>query len=146
MKKLIRCAITVLCVLAPTLATAAETHPEVQSALDWQLPDNICGDRPEIVGAEPDVKDPAQDTTIRYDVDYYKLERHERSMKRWNTCITGYKEDLMNDFEALKDCARHGLTQVQADTILGNLALIQEVYMSPDAVAGGTAGEADPSD
>ena len=80
MKKLIRSAIAVLCVLAPTLAIAAEIHPEVQSALDWQLPENICGDRPQIIGAEPDVKDPAQDTTVRYDVDYYKLGRYERKM------------------------------------------------------------------
>ena len=144
-KKLIRMVITALCVLAPTLAIAAEIHPEVQSALDWQLPENSCGDRPQIIGAEPDVYDPAQDTTVRYDVDYYKLGRHERKMKRWDACITGYKEDLMNEFEVLKNCARHGLTQAQADTILGKLALIQEVLVSPDAVAGVTAAESDPS-
>ena len=66
-------------------------------------------------------------------------------MKRWDTCITGYKEDLMNDFETLKSSAQHGLSQAQADTILGKLALIQEVLVSPDAVAGVTAAEADPS-
>jgi hypothetical protein len=143
--KLIQNTSFILCLLAPTLAIAAESHPQVQAALDWQLPDNICGDEPVLIGAELDVVDPSQDITYRYDVDYYKLERHERSMKRWNACITEYKEDLMNDFEALKNCAQHGLTQAQADTILGKLALIQEVYLSPDAVAGGTGAEADPS-
>ena len=40
----------------------------------------------------------------------------------------------MRGFELLRGSAQHGLTQQQANQILTKMALIQQVYLSPDGV------------
>ena len=118
----------------------AETHGKVQSALDWQLPDNNC-DKPILAHAQWESFDRLQNTTIRYDVDYYKVERYERKMVRWNDCVAEYKQVLAADFETLESSAQYGLTRTQADTILGKMALIQAVLRSPEGVLEETVAE-----
>jgi hypothetical protein len=62
------------------------------------------------------------------------LGRFERAEKRWMKCLTKYKKGLMEDFGALRDSARHGLTEDQAKQILSNMADIQAAIESPDGI------------
>ena len=106
----------------------AATHEKVQSALDWQLPEMECT-KPVLRGAGIAIVDGSGDRT-QTDIDSYTLERHERKMKRFNSCVGAYKLVLNNDFERLKDCAQYGLTKAQANIILGKMKLIQTTIIS----------------
>lgn len=117
-------------VILPTFCLAADIHPEVQSALDYTLPENTC-EQPKLPGASKDYVDPATGAVRRQDVDSYTLGRFERAEKRWKKCVTKYKKGLMKDFERLKSSASHGLTQAQANAIMGNMKLIQSAMVSP---------------
>ena len=111
-----------------------EVHSKVQAALDWQLPANTCK-KPQLRGAVQDiVQGGDDDVTFRYDVDSYELDRFTRKQKRWTFCVSKYKKGLLKEFEILKDCAQYGLTQQQAEIILGKMALIQSVVTSPEGV------------
>ena len=106
----------------------AAIHAKVQSALDWQIPEMQCT-KPILRGAGIAIVDGSGDRT-QTDTDSYTLRRHDRKMKRYNTCITEYKQVLNDDFESQKDCAQYGLTQNQANIILGNMKLIQTTIIS----------------
>ena len=110
-----------------------EVHSKVQAALDWQLPANTCK-KPQLRGAEWDIVEGDSDATFRFDVDSYELDRFARKQKRWTSCVSKYKKGLLKEFEILKDCAQYGLTQRQAEIILGKMALIQSVVTSPEGV------------
>lgn len=119
--------------IAPLLTAAAygaEIHPEVQKALDYTLPELTC-EQPKLPGVTSDVVDPATGAVNRADVDSYTLGRFERAEKRWKKCVTKYKKGLLKDFEKLKASASHGLTQAQANAIMGNMKTIQNAVMSP---------------
>ena len=116
--------------VAPITSFAADVHPEVQRALDYQLPELTCT-KPHLPGVSKDVVDPATGAVNRADVDSYTLGRYERAEKRWMKCLTKYKKGLMKDFEKLKGSAAHGLTQAQANAIMGNMKLIQTAVESP---------------
>ncbi|XOV88177.1 MAG: hypothetical protein ACFHX7_25000 [Pseudomonadota bacterium] len=116
-----------------SMGVTGEPHREVSAALNWQLPANHC-EAPKLSGAERDVEDPTgSGARYRYDVDSAKLARYQRQQKRWEKCIERYKAQLVKDFGKLKDSARHGLTQEQANSILAKMALIQAVVESPTA-------------
>jgi hypothetical protein len=115
--------------VAPALSFAADIHPDVQKALDYNLPELTCT-KPELPGASKDVVDSNGNVT-RADVDSYTLGRYERAEKRWNKCLAKYKKGLMKDFERLKNSAAHGLTQAQANTIMGKMKTIQSAVISP---------------
>ncbi len=106
----------------------AAIHAKVQQALDWELPALECT-KPKIRGAGIAITDGSGDRT-QTDVDSYTLARNERKMKRWNTCVSNYKQRLNTDFETLKDCAQYGLTKDQANIILGKMKLIQTTIIS----------------
>lgn len=116
---------------AALAADAPQTHPEVQAALNWALPANTCK-QPRSVGTVTKVNNEGADSGARADVDSYTIERYERKKKRWLKCVDGYKDDLKGDFETLRGSAQHGLTQAQANTILGKMKLIQSVIMTQD--------------
>ena len=116
--------------LLPVLCLA-EPHEEVQAALDWELPPTECK-KPRLIGAEPDIFDNIRETSIRFDVDHYQLDAYKRAEKRWVKCVLKYRQRLMADFEELKNSAQYGLTKGQAELILGKMALIQSVLISPD--------------
>ena len=123
--------------MAPLAALSAQTdvkevHEKVQAAVDWQLPPNDC-EQPQLRGTVADIVD-GEGVTRRFDVDSNKLARFERKRKRWKSCIKKYKQALLNDFEDLNNSAQYGLSQQQAHTILGKMALIQSVLESPNAV------------
>ena len=129
MNKLAKLACTGL-LIAPGVCFAADIHPEVQKALDYTLPELTCT-KPQLPGVSKDVIDPATGAVNRADVDSYTLGRFERAEKRWMKCLTKYKKGLMKDFEKLKGSASHGLTQAQANVIMGNMKNIQSAVTSP---------------
>lgn len=107
----------------------AETHPEVQKALDYEQPESTCGDEPVLRGAKT-TKDSAEDT-VRSDVDHYTRKRHERKHQRWSKCNDKHRDALMDDFVRLKDSAQHGMTQEQAQIVLGHMKSIQDTLRPP---------------
>ncbi|HIE86029.1 MAG TPA: hypothetical protein EYP91_04150 [Gammaproteobacteria bacterium] len=132
-----------LILLIPAISMA-ETHPNVQAALDYQLPENACGAKPksfESAGEAIGTPIQASSSSVIFegsgaeemsDVDGYTRKRLERKMARWKKCTKEYKSGLLEDMEELKACAQHGLTPEQANIILANLANIQQVYMAPE--------------
>ena len=133
------------CLLLALPGTAfGQTHTDVQAALDYQLPENTCT-KPKDFTPNTTVSAPAQaggstsffigsSTTDVIDVDSYTRRRQERQESRWRSCVATYKAELLNDMEELRSSARHGITQEQANTILTNMAMIQEVYLTWDGV------------
>jgi hypothetical protein len=119
--------------LTPTLAFGADVHPEVEKAITYSLPETNC-EQPVLPGVSKDVIDPATGAVNRADIDSYQLGRFERAETRWMKCLTKYKKGLMEDFGALRDSARHGLTEDQAKQILSNMADIQAAIESPDGI------------
>ncbi|NKC00318.1 MAG: hypothetical protein GKR90_17780 [Pseudomonadales bacterium] len=133
-----------LFVLLPVIAQA-ETHAEVQAALDYQLPANTCGKPIAVSGDSSSAPPPTQSSgsvavfegtssASVSDVDGYSRKRLERKEKRRKKCVASYKDGLLGDMETLKDSAKHGLTEGQAKAILGSMALIQKVYMTQNGV------------
>ena len=128
-----RAAIALTILLAAPSAhvrAAAELHPEVRAALDYQLPENTC-DKPALIAQAATVVD-GQGAREQTDVDSYTIDRFRRKEKRWQDCLDAYRQTLMNDFDRLKASASHGLTQAQADLILGKMKRLQSVYFSPE--------------
>ena len=117
-----------------SISSMAEVHETVQAALDWQLPVNICKQPKPPAGALQDIED-NEGVSNRVGVDSYILDRYERKRKRWEVCVSDYKEALLEDFAELKNSAQHGLTQQQAETILAKLAQIQTAAISPGGIA-----------
>ena len=132
-----------LILLVPAISLA-ETHPKVQAALDYQLPGNTCGTKPKSFESSGEaIGKPVQESgalTVfegsgaeeMSDVDSYTRKRQERKMARWKNCTKEYKSGLLEDMEALKASAQHGITQPQANIILENMATIQQAYMAPE--------------
>ena len=132
-----------LILLVPAISLA-ETHPKVQAALDYQLPENTCGTKPKSFESSGEaIGKPVQESgalTVfegsgaeeMSDVDSYTRKRQERKMARWKNCTREYKSGLLADMEALKASAQHGLTQPQANIILENMASLQQAYMAPE--------------
>jgi hypothetical protein len=131
-------------ILLMSTISFAENHPEVQAALDYQLPENTCGKKPKSFESSGEaIGQPVQESgalTVfegsgadeMSDVDSYTRKRQERKMTRWKNCTREYKSGLLADMEALKSSAQHGLTQPQANIILENMATIQQAYMAPE--------------
>jgi hypothetical protein len=112
----------------------AETHAEVQAALDWELPVNTCK-KPKIIAQSSNVTNSdGQGSREVTDVDSYTIERYERKQKRWESCVDEYKEALLVEFDVMKNCAQYGLSSEQADIILGKMALMQKVYLTADGI------------
>lgn len=121
----------VLTSLAPIAVAAAEIHPEVQAALAWTLPVMDC-QQPKLRGRSADIIETgANSATMRIGIDSYKIDRYKRKEKRWLKCVSDYKQGLVKDFSRLKQSAQYGLTQAQADQILGKMALIDATVSKP---------------
>jgi len=112
--------------------THESTHKKVQAALDWELPVNDCV-KPQKPGSGIAIVD-GEGTTRSFEMDSYELGRYQRKEKRWKSCVAKYKKKLMKDFEELRNCAQYGLTQAQANSILGKMALIQSVDVSSEGI------------
>jgi len=114
-----------LCGIASAKSTV---HESVQSALNWHLPEMECT-KPLLRGQGIAIVDGTGDRT-QTDVDSYTLNRHARKMKRYESCLSAYKDVLNTDFETLKGSVQYGLTGAQANTILENMKLIQSTIIS----------------
>ena len=117
-------------VLAFCTSAFADVHPEVQKSLDYQLPVSECGDEPLLRG-EKTFRDKAE-KAAETDIDHYTRKRHERKHKRWSKCNNKYRDVLMKDFNRLKDSAKHGMTQAQAQVVMGHMKSIQDVLRPPE--------------
>lgn len=120
----------------------------MQAALDWELPLNVCK-KPRPVGYQQEVlahggvishaptgtTESSEGTPTVFEVDHYKIDRYERKKKRWETCVSSYKSNLLEQFEVLKSTAQYGLNKQQAETILDKLAQIQAAVVSPEGIA-----------
>ena len=108
------CAKSFLLVLSLSITaalTAEELHPEVQAALDWQLPTSECA----AIRASSS-RDPTTEAR-----------NQKRAIKKREKCVKKYRELLVGEFGKLQSVAAHGLTKKQADVILGHMRTIQEV-------------------
>ena len=112
---------------------APEVHKKVQAALDWTLPENKCR-QPKPPGRRKEVNDDQGGTRTEWDADSYRVDRYERKERRWQSCVKRYKQKLSKDFETLKSSAQYGLTQPQADAILGKMKTIQSAILAPDGI------------
>lgn len=119
-----------LLLLILPVSAAAETHEKIQAALDWELPDNTCI-KPRMIVTASSVAGSLGDRQ-QVDVDSYTIRRYEKKEERWQKCVKEYKAALLVELAEMKDCAQYGLTQSQASIILGNMAFLQKVYMSPE--------------
>jgi hypothetical protein len=135
----------------PTVSNA-ETHSEVQAAMDYELPENTCVKPRRFVRTTEVLGAPLPDTGAVQifqgsgadevtDMDSNTINRLKRKEDRWNKCVKEFKDGLLVDMEKLKASAQHGLNQDQANIILGNMAQIQKVYMTPEGVLEDAQGE-----
>jgi|GEM_PF-355290 len=134
------------------IASIAETHGEVQAAMDYELPKYTCVKpkkfvrKTEVIGAPISAAGAvsifegsgADEIT---DVDSHTMNRLKRKEDRWNKCVLEFKDDLLADIEKLKASAQYGMNQDQANIILGNMSRIQKVYMTPEGVLDDSQGE-----
>ena len=119
------------------MSLAAETHQEVQAALDYNIPLNSCKN-PKIIEITMAVIDgEGQGYTTQSDVDSYTLNRLKRKEKRWQSWVKKYKKELLKDLAELRNCAQYGLTRDQANIILEKMAAIQAVVMTVDGIKPG---------
>jgi len=111
----------------------AETHPEVQAALDWTLPQNVCEQPESIYGQK--IVDPSGDVTETSAKRSPAEERlYKRKKRTFDKCIESYKQGLLKDFGSIREVAQYGLTQEQADQLLNKLKFIQSVIKDPLAL------------
>ena len=93
-------------VLLPVCVLGQDVHPEVQAALDWQMPNNEC---------EFKVKRTNVGGTDR---------NFQKAVKKYEKCIEKYLAGLAAERDKMMSVAHHGLTQEQADTIMGHMGAI----------------------
>ena len=107
-------------IFLPVLVPAQEVHPEVQAALDWQLPKNEC-------------KFKLKRSSVASGME----RKYKRAMKKYEKCIGKYLTGLAAEREKMMAVAHHGLTQAQADIIMGHMRDIQTtIQMSRSQSAG----------
>ena len=107
-------------IFLPVLVPAQEVHPEVQAALDWQLPKNECKFK-----------------LKRSSVVSGMERKYKRAMKKYEKCIGNYLTGLAAEREKMMTVPHHGLTQAQADIIMGHMRDIQTtIQMSRSQSAG----------
>ena len=131
-----------LCISMSTQA-ADTLHAEVKWAIAWQLPANTCK-APRLKGYDYNTlkaggyfggpQSQVANGDALFDLDYYEIKRFERKRKRWQVCIEEYKDTLREDFDRLMASAQYGLTQTQANAILGHMAYLQAVLRTEDAL------------
>ena len=96
-------------------STRAENiHPEVQAALDWELPANEC--------EPPKVK--ASHVTS------HSERKYKKAKKKFEKCYNNYKSELVKQQQEMMAVAKHGLTTAQAETIMKNMKQIQVIATS----------------
>ncbi len=103
--------ISLCLLLLPLAGYAQDVHPDIQAALDWQLPANDC--KPPVIKQS--------------NVTSGQERKLKRAAKKYEKCLGKYRTILAEDQQKMMDSAVHGLTQDQADTIMWHLKVIQKV-------------------
>lgn len=130
------------CLIVTPLPLIAEIHRSVQSALDYEIPANTCT-KPKKFANTTSSKDShlISSGSLRLagggsanisDMDSYTINRLNRKERKWKKCVSHYKAALFVDMNRLKSSAQYGLTQLQANIIMGKMRKIQNIYLSPD--------------
>ena len=91
----------------PVCVLGQDVHPEVQAALDWQIPKNECEFR-------------VKRTNVGGGTD----RSFQKAMKKHTKCNEKYLAGLVAEREKMMGVAHHGLTQEQADIIMGHMGAI----------------------
>lgn len=91
----------------PVCVLGQDVHPEVQAALDWQIPKNECEFR-------------VKRTNVGGGTD----RSFQKAMKKHKKCNEKYLAGLVAEREKMMGVAHHGLTQEQADIIMGHMGAI----------------------
>ena len=91
----------------PVCVLGQDVHPEVQAALDWQIPKNECEFR-------------VKRTNVGGGTD----RSFQKEMKKHKKCNEKYLAGLVAEREKMMGVAHHGLTQEQADIIMGHMGAI----------------------
>lgn len=120
--------ISLCLLLLPLAGYAQDVHPDIQAALDWQLPANDC--KPPVIKQS--------------NVTSGQERKLKRAAKKYEKCLGKYRAILGEEQQKMMDSAVHGLTQDQADTIMWHLKVIQKV-LQPATVAPVSALELDDS-
>jgi len=103
-------------IFLPAAVLAQEIHPDVQAALDWQLPKNECKFK------------------LKRSSNVTGMERkYKRAMKKYEKCIGHYVTGLALEQKKMRAVAQHGLTQAQADTIMGHMRDIQTLLQMSES-------------
>ena len=97
---------------------AQDVHPEVQAALDWQLPENKCEFKLKPSRVESDME-----------------RKYKKAMKKFKKCTGKYTTGLAEEQQKMMAVAHHGLTQAQADIIMGHMLNIKKVTQMIDSFA-----------
>lgn len=87
---------------------AQDVHPEVQAALDYQMPNHECDFKVKSSGVVSQSR-----------------RKIKKAMKKYTKCTEGYKSGLAAEQKKMMGVAQHGLTQEQANIIMGHLSRIQ---------------------
>jgi len=101
--------------LLPLCVLGQDVHPEVQAALDWQIPKNEC---------EFKVKRTNVGGTDR---------NFQKAMKKYTKCNEKYQAGLVSERDNMMGVAHHGLTQEQADIIMGHMGAIAIILKRNDS-------------
>ena len=95
--------------ILPAKGFAQDVHPEVQAALDWKIPTNEC------------------ELRIRQTNVGGMDRRSQKAIENFAKCNVGYLDGLIEQQSNLMAVARHGLTQEQADIIMGYIVVIKRI-------------------
>jgi hypothetical protein len=131
-----------VCALVMPLSLIAEVHKHIQSAINYEIPTNTCV-KPKKFGkttASKSALPPASGSLSLTgggnanisDTDSYTIDRLDRKERKWKKCVIRYKSGLLVDMSNLKESAQYGLTTLQANTIMGKMRQIQDVYLTSD--------------
>lgn len=101
--------------LLPLAVIAQDVHPDVHAALDWKLPAHDC--------EPPRVK--------QSHVTSGQERKYKKAAQKYEKCMNKYKSGLVEDQKKMMVSATHGLTQDQADIIMGHMKVIQKI-LQPD--------------
>ena len=108
---------------AAILATGALADPgdlSVEDALAYAVPETTCTFEAPRRSGDP--------TT--------QARNEKKAAKKWRRCMRGYHESLVADVQRLKSVAADGLTEAQAQVILGHMAAIHQTLQGQTGESG----------
>ena len=112
--------------------SSAEIPPEVEAALNWNLPVNQCTPPHAFLGMSLINEEGVSNSTRKLNPGQQRMAARKKAT--YDKCIIDYKNNLIMEWKILKGVPQYGVTQDQAETILARMAFIQTVIESPLAL------------